>query len=223
MGNTWLANLTYPALTDSPNGPAAFQELADDVDRELYRPFPCTSSTRPSDPRLRTATCIYEADTGKVYLWNGDDWVLAYDTALSGGGTPDGGCGRWHHTTTQNVGTAAAIMAVDTEDVATTVVTKQTQGGGHKFVLNEAGIYTVSGNLLYATGTLGTRYISVRDTALAVIYDEMWMNESTTCIVKVGFTDRFAAGAELVVASAQSGQTNLSGTLSRFRISKVAS
>lgn len=225
MGNTGLANLTYPELNDSPNVPRDMQELAEDCDRELYRAFPCTSSTRPAAAG-HTGLFIRETDTGDVRMSDGSTWLFILNTSGGSGGAGAGGSsGSYHHNTVQSIGTTSTIVAFNTEDIASAVVTKSTQGSGHKFTFLEDGLYAVNACLLYATGAAGSRYAQITNVAISIGHqavNQPCSVTSATPSVPVGTTKRFTAGDAIVIVGSQTGQSNLNAQGLHLDIAKVA-
>jgi len=236
MGNTTIASLTYPELNDGPNVPRDLQELAEDVDRELYRPFPCLSTARPANSPvpLRLGFTIRETDTGDVHMWTGTGYKFLYNTSDGssggiggGGGGAGGAAGAWHSGTTQSVGTSNTILSWPTEDTAPgSAITRSTQSAGHKFTLNEAGLYAISANVYFPVGSAGQRYLQIMDVAGTISYDAMVQYVPTASnnavINKLALTKRFTAGTALAIMGAQSGQTTLTVQSLRLDIAKVA-
>lgn len=223
---TPLAALTYPELNDSPNVPRDMQELAQDVERELYGPFICTSSTRPAAGLVTVGQCIRESDTGDIYLWDGSAWVfLLNSSGGSSGGSAGGSAGSWHHSTTQAIGTANTVVAFNTEDIAAAVVTRSSQGSGHKFTFTESGLYAVSVCLAYGVGVAGNRYCQVTNVAGNVGHGAANVPAYSTGVspvVNLAFTKRFAANDAIVVVGSQSGQSNLTAQGLHLDIAKIA-
>lgn len=105
MPTTTYLGLTYPALSDAPNGPQQMQTLAGNVDSQLGGIIICTSGTRPTS---REGAVIYETDTNAVMHYNGswlpllDSMTQSYTPVFSastsggtqGNGTLDGRYGR---------------------------------------------------------------------------------------------------------------------------------
>jgi hypothetical protein len=169
MGTTTRFALAYPASTDEPNGPVQIQALADDVEDQLARAFPCTSGTRPTG--IGDGFLIWETDT---------KLLLAYDLATttwtgvgSGSGGGGGGStagGTWTAgTSAQSIPNAAnTIVAFGTAVGSPTGVTRAASGAGHKFTLGSSGVWAVHATLRYASAAAG----GVRDVGV-------WANATT--------------------------------------------
>jgi hypothetical protein len=151
MGTTSRADLRYPEQGDENNVPLDIQELAEDVDDELYSAYTCTSSTRPAG--VAAGFLIYETDTDLVLVYDGSGWI-GTGSGGSGGGGGGGSAvgGRWSAgstaqtvpNTTSGPGTILAFgTAVSGSGIpAATGVTRTTEGAGHKFELDESGIWS---------------------------------------------------------------------------------
>lgn len=224
MGETYPAGISYPELNENPNVPRDIQELAEDVNRELYRPFPCLSTSRPTTNRV--GFTIREGDTGNIYLWDGSGWVfLLNSSGGSSGGGAGGAAGAWHGNATQAIGTTNTVIAASTEDAAASGITRSTQGSGHKWTLTESGIYAITACLYFNAGGGGGRRlfqlvnpgITIHHTG-AIVYSPSLLE----CELNISKTKRFAAGSEIMFAANQSGQTTLGALLMNVDIAKVA-
>lgn len=210
MGATTRFGLRYPAGTDAPSGPQLGQFLAEDVDGWLCRAFPCTSSTRPTGVPDRFL--IGETDTGKILYWHagGSTWV-----EIGGGGGGGGGYtavkGEWRASSNQSIPSGAdTAVAFGNEVTASPVVTRTTFGGGHKFTLTEAGAFAVSVILRYAAGAAGNRFAALLNSANTAVFDAAGGDGGPgASTLKLAATDRFAAGTELYVSTAQSSGSAL--------------
>lgn len=210
MGATTRFGLRYPALTDAPSGPQLAQFLAEDVETWLSRTFTCTSSNRPTGVPDRFL--IGETDTGKILYWNaaGSTWVEI------GGGGGGGGYtavkGEWRAASNQSIpNVTETAVAFGTEVTPSAVVTRSTFGAGHKFTLTEAGAYAISVIVRYVAGTTGNRFAALLNSANTAVFDAAGGDGGPgASTLKLAVTDRFTAGAELYVSTAQSTGAALS-------------
>lgn len=223
MGTTVLAGLSYPELNDAPNVPRDVKELADDCDRELYRAYPCTSTTRPAPDRA--GRICRESDTGRLYVATGTAWVLFADPGGGAGGASSS-YGSWRHTLAQSVGGSNTILAVNTEDAASAIIPRTTSGVGHKFTLNEAGIYSISASVLFGAGAGGARYLQLTDPAITLAYDTMTVPVPTQTAnditLKIAVIRHFNASTPVVLVGAQTGQSTLGVQVLHLDIVKIA-
>lgn len=162
MGTTSRFGLRYPTLTDSPNGPAQVQQVADDVDGWLSRVFRCTSSTRPSG--VPNDFLIRESDTGNVLIWTGSAW-----SQVNGGTTTGGGGGgstsllstvsaTYAATAAQSIPSGAdTVVAFGVEQSADPGVTRSTSGAGHKFTVAQTRLWVITATLRFAENATGGR------------------------------------------------------------------
>lgn len=140
MPLTTRAALRYPLLTDAPNGPVMAQNLAEDVDAQLYRALPCTSSTRPAAPPI--GMVIRETDTGLFLGWSGSTWdpigagaALAVETTTADATYSAAG--------TQSVGQDINVILALAQGSSTTNINRNVRGAGHEFVLAVGGLWAV--------------------------------------------------------------------------------
>lgn len=168
MGSTSRFTLTYPELTDAPNGPAQLQELANDVDGWLCRAYRCTSTTRPASPP--DDFIIRESDTGNLLIWTGSGWAPITGTVTTGGG---GGGGTslistisstFAATTTQTIPDSTdTVVAFGVEQQADPGVTRSTSGAGHKFTLSQTRLWIISATVRFAAHSdTGGRTVELR-------------------------------------------------------------
>lgn len=171
MPTTARAGLRSPALTDLPNVPQDIGFLAVDTDGQLFRAFPCTSTTRPTSVGIGFQ--IWETDTGAAYVWNGTAWAVPANfggtVSGGGGGTPTPTAyvfGQWSEDDPQSIpfNTNTAIRFSDT-DVASSAVTRASDGSGHRFTVSQTGLYAVSITVRFAEAseTGGNRYLELRN------------------------------------------------------------
>jgi hypothetical protein len=172
LGSTSRFALDYPDLTDAPNGPAQIQQLAEDTDGWLCRAFRCTSSTRPSG--VPNDFIIRESDTGSVLIWTGSAWAAVATVTGGGGG---GGTSTiatisatYAATAAQSIApTTDVVVAFPVEQTADPLVTRSTNGAGHKFTLAQTRLWTVTATVRFAAATGGGRTFEIRTGAGAVL------------------------------------------------------
>jgi hypothetical protein len=173
VGSTSRFELDYPALTDAPNGPQQLQALAEGVEGWLGRAFPCTSTTRPTG--IGTGFFIYETDTAKVLIWDGNSWeppVTVTTTPGGGGGgtTPDPATvstvsATYAATAAQPISSNSdVVVAFGVAQTTETAVTRNASGAGHSFTLNQTRLWTVSTTLQIdgPSGITGRRTFELR-------------------------------------------------------------
>jgi hypothetical protein len=173
LGSTSLFGLDYPDLTDAPNGPAQIQQLAEDTNGWLCRAFPCTSASRPTG--VGTGFLIRESDTGSVLIWTGSAWAAVAGTVSGGGG--GGGTSTISTVSATYAATAAqsiapttdVVVAFGVEQTADPLVTRSTNGAGHKFTLAQTRLWTVTATVRFAAATGGGRTFELRTGAGAVL------------------------------------------------------
>jgi hypothetical protein len=156
LGSTSRFGLEYPDLTDAPNGPAQIQGLADDVDGWLCRAFRCTSSSRPAG--VPNDFLIRETDTGNIYIWTGSAWAQVNGAASGGGGgggttTAATVSATFAATTAQSISPSTdVVVAFGVEQAADPLITRSTNGAGHKFTVAQTRLRTGSGAVLAKAG-----------------------------------------------------------------------
>ncbi|GEL17700.1 hypothetical protein [Pseudonocardia asaccharolytica] len=143
MGSTTRFGLRYPGLGDAPNGPQLAQQLAEDTEGWLARAYPCTSSTRPTG--VGEGFLIREADTGSVLIYTGADWVAVGGSGGGGGGGGSSAYASYAATAAQSIPSGAdTVVAFGVETAAHALVTRSTQGSGHKFTLGQSGLWAIT-------------------------------------------------------------------------------
>ena len=163
MGSTSQFALRFPELTDAPNGPEQIKALAEDADGKLARAFKCTSTTRPtvSDG---SAFLIYETDTAKMFVWDGNSWEppVTVEVTNPGGGGGGGGGGTpatvstvsatYAATTAQPISSGSdVVVAFGVAQTTDTAVTRSASGAGHSFTLNQTRLWMLSATVRFAT------------------------------------------------------------------------
>lgn len=196
MATTSPFGLRYPVLGDAPDGPQQFQNLAQDVNGWLGRARPVTSSTRPSSPT--DGTLIVETDTGACLVAIGGTWY--YLTSTTGGsGT---GEATYSASTAQSIPNATdTVVAFGTDNATSSAVTKLAHGTGHKFRLNQGGVWSMVATIRYATTTAtGERSAEFRTTSGVVLPGDgdapTTGNPATLCFM---VQQRFEANTEIYV------------------------
>jgi hypothetical protein len=173
LGSTSRFGLEYPDLTDAPNGPAQIQGLADDVDGWLCRAFRCTSSSRPAG--VPNDFLIRETDTGNIYIWTGSAWAQVNGAASGGGGgggttTAATVSATFAATTAQSISPSTdVVVAFGVEQAADPLITRSTNGAGHKFTVAQTRLWTVSATVRFADATGGGRTFELRTGSGAVL------------------------------------------------------
>ena len=175
MGSTSRFGLSYPELTDAPNGPAQMQELASDVDGWLCRAYRCTSTSRPSG--VPNDFLIRESDTGNVLIWTGSAWSQVTGTVTGGGGGGGGGTSliatisaTYAATSAQSIPSGAdTVVAFGVEQQADPAVTRSTSGAGHKFTLAQTRLWVITATVRYAQNAVGGRTFDLQTGAGAVL------------------------------------------------------
>lgn len=152
-------NLPYPALGDAPNGPDLGQDLAEAVHALLARALVVTSSTRPASPA--NGLTIVETDTNSALIAIGGNWY--YLTSTTTGGTVTGEA-QYSAASAQSIpNTTDTAVAFGTDDYTSAAVTKLAHGAGHKFKLNQGGVWSITAMVRYAsTSATGERWAGFR-------------------------------------------------------------
>lgn len=209
MPTTTRAGLRYPTTSVPPNVPQDLQLLAEDVDAQLYRAYPCDAATVPTG--VPNGFLIDRTDLGELRVLRAGSWVTIASTVGGGGG--DGStagyvAGQWSEDTPQSIpfNTNTAVRFSDT-DLASAVVTRSPEGAGHKFTVSEAGLYAVSTTVRFAAGGAGgNRYLELRNAAGTVRYAAIGADggpgASTLHLAEPALP--LAAGDTLLVIAAQS-------------------
>lgn len=167
MGSTTRFGLSFPELTDAPNGPEQMRQLAQDTDLRLSRAFRCTSGTRPSG--VPDDFIIRESDTGNIYIWTGSAWSQVAGSVSSGGGggggTPAVGTVSvtYAATTAQPIATSSdVVVAFGVAQTTSSEVTRSTFGAGHQFMLSQTRLWIISATLRFAQNATGGRTFELR-------------------------------------------------------------
>jgi hypothetical protein len=219
MATTTRHGLRYPALTDMPHGPQQVRNLAEDVEGWLARAYPCTSTTRPTG--VADGFLIRETDTGRVYIWNASAapsgaWerlALLSDVGTGSGGSGTGAptaAATYAATTTQTVGNEVdAVVAFGNAVTTDPLVTRATNGAGHKFALGSTGIWVITATVRWAQAANGGRTFELRagSTVLAKVGAGVTGNAPWTA--NLAITRKFSSGTEVHVY----GRQDSGGTL----------
>ncbi len=200
MGSTTRFTLPWPELTDAPNGPVAFQNLATATEGWLARAIPCTSGTRPASPP--TGMAILESDTGAYLLWNGTAWI-APPAASSATTTAEA---RYGASSAQTIPSSTLTpVAFGTAEVTSANVTRTVTGSGHKFALALTGRWGVDLSVRFAANAaVGERYAGLylaSATSIPLIGNGGSGPSAVTCQAMT--ERRFTAGQELLVQAWQ--------------------
>jgi hypothetical protein len=205
LGSTPRFTLSYPALTDAPNGPAQLQELAEDVEGWLCRAFPCTSTSRPTG--VGAGFLIRESDTGNVMIWSGSSWGQVAGAVTSGGGGGGGG-------TTTSIGTVSAtyagaaaqaispstdtVVAFPTAQVTASEVTRNISGAGHSFTLGQTRLWMITATVRFAAALGSGRTVELRAGG-SVLAKQGTAEVDAAYTANVACTRRLNAGAVITV------------------------
>lgn len=202
MGTTSRFALRYPTVTDAPNVPVDMRELAEDVEGQLARAFPCLSTARPASPPL--GMLIFETDTSLLLVWDGDSWntVVAPAAGGSGGTTA---YAQFSAASAQSVPDATNTPAAfGTTDTASSSVARQADGAGHRFILNSSGIWSITTTIRYAqTSADGERYAGIHlagsSTTIPLGGEGHNQDLQGTVTLNVAVTRYFASGTGVIV------------------------
>lgn len=167
MPETIAYGLSYPDPADAPDGPLAFQTLAQDVEGWLSRAWPCTSTTRPTSPP--EGLIIRETDTGAVYIASEVGAWIPLGVGASGGGTTS--AAQYSASTNQSVpndvDVAISFGSADRTSAEVVRNAYRPDGSvpfGHGFQLLASGIWSLSTTVRYASVTFdGERYVGIHD------------------------------------------------------------
>lgn len=215
MGSTARFGLSYPELTDAPNGPAQLQDLASDVDGWLCRAYRCTSTSRPSG--VPNDFLIRESDTGNVLIWTGSAWAQIAGAVSSGGG---GGGGTsaigtvwagWQGTSPQAIATGAdVVVAFDTSAGGDAgVVTRSTAGAGHSFSLAQTRLWTITATLRFAQNPTGGRTFELRAGTTVIAKASGPQNQDAPYTANLAISRRLAAGTQITAVARHNAGTSL--------------
>jgi hypothetical protein len=72
---------------------------------------------------------------------------------------------QYQASSSQTIGTAGtpAVVAFGTADTTSDLVTRSTEGAGHKFTLNASGIWSVTATVSFAANATGERRLNLED------------------------------------------------------------
>jgi hypothetical protein len=214
LGSTARFGLTYPALTDAPNGPVQIQALADGVDGQLARAFRCTSSTRPSG--VPNDFLIRESDTGNVLIWSGSAWEQVNGAATGGGG--GGGTttvatvsATYAATSAQSIAASQdVVVAFGVEQVADPLITRSTSGAGHQFTLAQTRLWIVTATVRFAQNPLGGRTFEIVTSSGAVLTKASGpQNQDAPWSASLSVARRLPAGTRVMVRARHNSTTSL--------------
>jgi hypothetical protein len=206
LGSTPRFVLRWPDLTDAPNGPAQFQQLAEDTDGWLCRAFPCTSSTRPSG--VAAGFLIRESDSGNILVWTGSAWSQVNGAVSGGGGGGGGGTSlistvsaTYAATSAQSIPTQTdTVVAFGVEQTADPTVTRSTSGAGHKFTLAQTRLWIVTATVRFAQDAVGGRTFELTTGSGAVLAKESGpVNADAPWSASLSVARRLPAGTSVQV------------------------
>jgi len=150
-GLTTRHSLPYPGLDDQPDGPDAVKDLAEAVDALLSRLKSYPTAGRPVG--VPEGFLIYDSDLDAPYYWNGSVWQ-----PFGGGGGGTSGGAHFEQSSAQNIpnttsgpGTILSLPDGDDGDL----ITRSTQGAGHKFQLLAGGIWACGSSCRIASTSTG--------------------------------------------------------------------
>lgn len=166
--------------------------------------YVCTSSTRPAG---HSGQLIYETDTGMYAAYDGSTWRYL---------APDGtGSVRtdvqFNASVAQSIPNSTyTIIAFGTDNLTSSLVTKATNGAGHQFTLNRAGVWSAQCTLRYV-GSANARetYGELNGTPGVLAAASQLTNINVPTTIHFGVTKWFAAGTVLYVRGIQSSGGNL--------------
>lgn len=211
MATTSRFGLHYQTLTDAPDGAALGALLAADVDAWLSRAYPVADTaarTALSSTGIGSGFIVLQQDDGSGWIWTGSAW-LALGGSSSGGGGGGGSAvgveGQWRASANQSLpNNTDTVLAFGTTETASSLVTRATSGGGHKFTLAEDATYAITATVRFVPGAAGSRFIELRnsaqDTRFVADGDQGGPAAATRSF---SITKRFTAGQELVVIATQ--------------------
>jgi hypothetical protein len=213
MGTTTRDGLRYPGLNDPPNGPQAFQLLAEDVESELHKAWTCTDGTRPTLVSGDAGFMIHVTDLGTLEVWTGSAWVVRSGGG-GGGGTPTAGVdGQWRASSSQSIPSGTdTVVAFGTVEVSSAIVTRASNGSGHQFTLTEAGIWATTVTVRFPAGDAGSRFIELQNSAGTArhVADGRPVGEAEASTCHFSVTKRYAANSIIRVIAAQNSGSSMS-------------
>jgi hypothetical protein len=172
LGSTPRFGLSYPELTDAPNGPEQIKALAEDVDARLSRLYRVPAGqSRPTD-EVGTSFLIWDDAANAAFRWDGSAWQ-PFPAATAGGGGGGGGGGTsllstvsatFAATATQSIPpNTDTVVAFGVEQAADPAVTRSTSGAGHKFTLSQTRLWIVAATIRFAAHSdTGGRTVELR-------------------------------------------------------------
>jgi hypothetical protein len=215
LGSTTRFALSYPDLTDAPNGPVQLQDLAGDVEGWLCRAFRCTSSTRPTG--VPNDFLIRESDTGSVMIWTGSAWALVSGAVTGGGGgggtTPAVGTvsATFAATVAQPISTGTDVgVAFGVEQAADPAVTRSPRGAGHQFTLGQSRLWMVTATLRFAANGVGGRTFELRAGSGAVLAKESGpVDTNAPWTANLAFARKLPAGTVIYAVARHNAGTGI--------------
>lgn len=157
MPSTPIAALSYPALTDSPNGPSQVQALANGVDTQVVPRFATTTARDAAITAPVAGMVCWTTTPATHWYYSGTTWIVR-------GGSAYGRC-RLRRVANQSIPNGAATaISWDTEDL---------DNGGYITATSATiliptsldGYYGVTFQCVGATSTTGRLFASIVPTS----------------------------------------------------------
>lgn len=218
MGSTSLFALSFPELTDAPNGPEQIKALAEGVDGRLARAFPCTSSTKPTLTAADRGFLADVSDLARLERWDGAAWQVV-GGASTGGGTGGGGgtslistvSATYAATSAQPISSGAdVVVAFGVAQVTDSAVTRNTSGAGHSFTFNQSRLWIVTATVRFAQNPSGGRTFELRTSGGAVLAKESGPQDTDApWTANLTVARKFNAGASVQVIARHNAGTSL--------------
>lgn len=105
----------------------------------------------------------------------------------------------------QSIGdTSATVVAFGTADTTSALVTRSTQGAGHKFTLGASGLWSVSTTIQFAANVNGERRINLEDSlGLWHCSENSGASGAFPILMTIGFTKYLSSGDYVLVKAYQ--------------------
>jgi hypothetical protein len=170
MPNTPIAALPYPALTDSPNGPAQIQALATAVDSQVVPRFATTAARDAAITAPVAGMECWTTTPATHWYYSGTAWIVR-------GGSAYGRC-RLRRVAVQSIPNGAATaISWDTEDL---------DNGGYITATSATiliptdlgGLYGITFNAVGPTSTTGRYFLSIVPTSTITGLPAEWRSRS---------------------------------------------
>lgn len=161
--------------------------------------YVCTSSTRPAG---HSGQIIYETDTGMTAIYDGSTWRYLVPDGTSSVRTDV----EYNASAAQGIPNSTnTILAFGTNSLISSLVTKATNGAGHQFTLNRAGLWSITCTLRYV-GSVNARetYIDINGTYGVLAAQSTVTNVNVATTQNVSVVKAFPAGTVIYVRGFQS-------------------